>query len=175
VSDDAFLALLGVVAVVAIAAGVAGVVFVNYVIGRNYAAQATALAPILATEEILFSENDVRTRMRWIAPLAVALQWPRVNVRVTSRAIYLVQYRILFGWHMAQPILAMALAPRSLAPEARPHVHEAFLDLPPRADDDAVVLEGKLGRQRFSMRIFVRDPSAFVRALATPRRSAGPT
>ena len=85
------------------------VVLANRAIGSRYDERAALIAPRLAAEGLRFVEDDVRIRAGWVAPLAVGVRWTRADVRVTTRAIYLVQNTRMFGARMGQPILAFAL------------------------------------------------------------------
>jgi hypothetical protein len=140
------------------------VVLVNRAIGSGYDARAQQLAPYWQAEGLRFAEDEVKTRSTWIAPLAVGVRWPNMDVRVTSRAIYLVQSRRMFGMRIGQPILAIPQPGAALDPAIAHLVTLAWLKVPPRWENVGVVLEGGLGAQRFTMRLMLRDPRTFLAA-----------
>lgn len=137
---------------------------INRAIGRSFDRVAEALEPAWRAEGLDFREDDVKTHATWHAPLAVAVRWPTVNVRVTSRGVYLVQSRRMFGLRFGQPIVGLARAGAELDPGVAARVSVATLSGPPRLEADSVVLEGNLGRQRFSWRLYLRDPAGFLSA-----------
>jgi len=141
------------------------VLLLNRAIGRTYDELARSLEPYWQAEGIRFREDGVRTRGTWLAPLAVGVRWTLTDVRVTSRGIYLVQSTRMFGMRMGQPILAIPQPGATLDPNVTGRVKVAWLKTYPRLEDNgAVVLEGGLGLQRFTLRLALRDPAAFLAA-----------
>ncbi len=140
------------------------VTLLNRAIGKAYDDKARALEGILATEGLRFAEDDVSIRTTWIAPLAFAVRWTRANVRVTGRAIYLMQSTRFLGKRMGQPIIALPLRGAVLDPRTVGLVTLGWLETYPRDEDGAVVLRGGLGVQRFTMRLALRDVAGFVRS-----------
>jgi hypothetical protein len=140
------------------------IMLVNRSIGATYDRRAAAIAPYLQAEGMRFSEDGVRMRASWVAPLAVALRWKTVDVRVTSRAIYLVQSTRMFGMRIGQPILAFPLRGAQLDPFVASNVMTGWLGT--IRTDDAAHLTGGLSVQRFTMRLAVRDLAGFAAATA---------
>jgi hypothetical protein len=99
-----------------------------------------------------------------VAPLAVAVRWTRADVRVTSRAIYLLQYTRMFGVRIGQPILAFPLRGAQLDPFVASSVNSGWLES--IRTDDAAHLAGGLSVQRFDLRALVRDVAGFAAATA---------
>lgn len=158
------LACVGVV--VFLAAMLPLVLLVNRAIGSRYDERARAIAPYLQAEGVRFAEDDVRVRSSWVAPLAVAVRWTRADVRVTTRAIYLLQSARMFGVRIGQPILAFPLRGAILEPAVAASVTTGWLSTYPEEADRAITLKGGLGVQRFTMRVQVRDVAGFLAATA---------
>ena len=137
---------------------------VNRAIGSTYDQRAAALAPHLRDEGLQLSEDGVRLRASWVAPLAVAIKWSRADVRVTTRAVYLMQHTRMLGMRIGQPILAFPLRGAQLDPRVTVCVSTGWLDS--IKTGDAVELSGGLGVQRFTMRLEVRDVEGFAKATA---------
>jgi hypothetical protein len=144
--------------------GVGFVVFSNRAISGNFGQKAARLLELAKEEGILFAEDDVASFSRWMAPPAVAIRWPRIDVRVTPVALYLMQHEKMLGFRTNQPTLAMA-PNGGLSTLACALVTPIELDAPPRIEKNAVVLEGRLRNMRFSTRLFVRDAPGLMRAL----------
>lgn len=144
------------------------VVVANRVIGRHYDELAARVMPLVEAEGILAGEDDAGVRGRWIAPLAIGIRWGQAHVRVTSRAFYVFQFRRLpFGaGRMGQPILALVPPGGAVDPRIAGYVRAGVLTAPPRVENAALVLEGTLGVQRFSLRVTVRSFEPFLRAMA---------
>jgi hypothetical protein len=140
------------------------ITLVNRQIGAAYTEKARAIEPILASEGLRFAEDDVAIRGTWMAPLAIGVRWSRADVRVTERAIYLMQHTRMFGQRIGQPIIALPLRGAILDPRVVGSVHLGWLETYPREEGGAVVLRGGLGVQRFTMRLAVRDVAGFVRS-----------
>ena len=156
------LAVAGVVAFLVVMLPV--VALVNRAIGSRYDERVVAIAPYLQAEGLRFAEDDVRARTGWLAPLAVAVRWNRADVRVTSRAIYLLQNTRMFGMRIGQPILAFPLRGAVLDPAVAGAVSAGWLSTYPQGGAEGVMLTGGLGVQRFSMRLSLRDPNGFLAA-----------
>jgi hypothetical protein len=156
VHDVGFLLLVLVVFTLFFSVAIPGVFLFNRALGASFDEKARAVAPILAQEGILFAEDGVRIRGSWVAPLAV-------DVRVTPRAIYLMQYTKNFGSRMGQPILALPLRGAILDPRVAGAVLTGWLETYPREEDGAVILRGGLRAQRFTLRLSVRDVAGFLR------------
>jgi hypothetical protein len=140
------------------------VALVNRAIGRSYEQRAIALAPHLQAEGLRFVEEDVRIRASWAAPLAVAVRWTRADVRVTTRAIYLMQHTRMLGMRIGRPILAFPLRGAVFDPAISSMASVGWLES--IRTDDAAHLAGGLGVQRFTMRLAVRDVTGFANATA---------
>ena len=140
------------------------VALANRAIGSTYDRRAIAIGPYLQAEGIRFAEDDVRLRASWVAPLAVAVRWSRADVRVTSRAIYLMQHTRMFGMRIGKPVLAFPLRGAQLDPFVATSVTAGWLEK--ISTDDAAHLAGGLSVQRFSMRLAVRDVTGFAQATA---------
>lgn len=163
-NDAGFLGLVCVVFGLFFAVALPLVTLVNRAIGKGYDDKARALEGILASEGLRFAEDDVSVRGSWVAPLAVGVKWSRANVRVTERAIYLMQSTRFLGMRMGQPILAFALRGALLDPRAVGLVHTGWLETYPREEGGAVILRGGLGVQRCTLRLAVRDVAGFLRS-----------
>ena len=140
------------------------VILVNRAIGASYDQRAAAILPLLQNEDVRFWEDGVRVRATGSRPLAVAVRWSWADVRVTSRAIYLMQHRRMFGMRIGQPVLAFPLRGAQLDPNIAMNVTAGWLESMSTAD--AAHIAGTLGVQRFSMRLAVRDVAGFARATA---------
>ena len=140
------------------------VALVNRSIGSVYEQRAAALGRYLQNEGVRFAEDDVRVRGSWIAPFAVAIRWSQADVRVTTRAIYLLQHTRMFGMRIGKPILAFPLRGAQLDPYVASIVTLGWLES--IETNDAANIAGTLAVQRFSMRIAVRDVAGFARATA---------
>jgi len=138
------------------------VILVNRAIGASYDQRAAAIAPLLQSEGVRFWEDGVRVRASWVAPLSVGVRWSWADVRVTSRAIYLIQHRRMFGVRIGQPVLAFPLRGAQLDPNVAASVTVGWLSS--IGTDDAAHLAGGLGMRRFSMHLAVRDVAGFARA-----------
>lgn len=164
-SEGAIFFALAIVFVVGFFAVMMPVVFVvNRAIGSAYADKARAIEPLLAAEGLRFAEDDVSIRGTWLAPLAVGVRWSRADVRVTERAIYLMQHARMFGQRIGQPTLALPLRGAVLDPRVTANVTTGWLETYPREEGGAVVLRGGLGVQRFTMRLTLRDVAGFLRS-----------
>ena len=139
-------------------------ILVNRAIGSTHDRRAALIAPYLQAEGVRFSEDGVRVRASWVAPLAVSVRWSFADVRVTSRAIYLVQHTRMFGVRIGKPILAFPLRGAQLDPFIATNVTSAWLEK--ITTDDAAHLAGGLSVARFSMRLAVRDVAGFAQATA---------
>jgi len=162
-SGVAFLGLICVVFSLFFAVALPLVTLLNRALGKAFDDKARAIAPILAGEGLLFVEDDVKTRGTWIAPLAVGVRPMNADVRVTTRAIYLMQHRRMFGSRMGQPILAFPLRGAILDPRVVMNVRVGVLETYPREEGGGVILRGTLGVQRFTLRVAVRDVAGFLR------------
>jgi hypothetical protein len=140
------------------------VFFVNRAIGATYDQRAAGLAPHLHAETVRFAEDDVRIRGTWIAPFGVSVRWSRADVRITTRAIYLLQHARMFGRRIGKPIVAFPIRGAQLDPWVAANVTLGVLESI-RADD-AAHLVGTFVLQRFSMRLAVRDVTGFAQAVA---------
>ncbi len=161
--DVGFIVIVATVIPLFIVTAVPGVYFLNKMMGASFDEKARAIAPILAQEGILFAEDGVRIRGTWIAPLAVGIRWTNADVRVTSRAIYLMQYSKNFWSRMGQPVLALPLRGAILDPRVAGAVLTGWLETYPREEDGAVILRGGLRAQRFTLRLSLRDVAGFLR------------
>ena len=54
--------------------------------------RAKALDALLSAQELRFTEDAVPLRIRSLALLSAQWNWARANVRVTPRAVYLLQF-----------------------------------------------------------------------------------
>jgi hypothetical protein len=142
------------------------VAFANRAIGARHDERARAIAPYLHAEGIRFAEDDVRVRSSWVAPLAFAVQWTRAEVRVTTRAVYLLQSTRMFGMRIAKPILAFPLRGAVLDPAVAASVSVGWLSTYPQESNGAATLTGGLGVQRCTLRVAVRDLRGFLAATA---------
>jgi hypothetical protein len=140
------------------------VVLANRAIGAHYDQKAWAIAPYLDAERVVFAEDGARMRLSAVAVLAVGVQWRTVNVRVTTRAIYLFQSSTAFGARLGQPILAFPLRGADLDPFVAASVVRGWLGTAPAEEGGFVVFSGGIPAQRVSIRLGLRDPRAFVAA-----------
>ena len=154
---------LGVAALGAVAFGVAFVVFGNLAIHRAYSQKAQRLLDIAASEGVLYAEDGVAIRAKWTAPFAVAVRRQFADIRITSTAIYLIQYRRMFGYRMSQPVLAAVRPGAALPAQVSAVVTAVQLNGPPRWEGEVLVLVGRLRRQHFSIRVLSRNFSALAR------------
>jgi len=158
----AFFVLAFVVMAIFFVVAIPGIILFNRMIGASFDEKARAIAPILEQEGIRFAEDGVRIRGTWIAPLAVGVRWTWADVRVTSRAIYLMQYTRNFGIRMGQPIIALPLRGAILDPRVAASVRLGWLETHPRDEDGTIVLKGGLDAQRFTLHLTLRAPAAFA-------------
>lgn len=168
--DPKSLIVFGVVGITllgAIASGVALVVFANRALSAGFGEKAARVRELARQEGVVFVEDGVASFTRWTRAGAAALRWPRVDVLVTPVAVYMMQHEKMLGFRMNQPILAYA-PNGGLSTLMHALVTPLELDGPPRVEKNAVVLEGRMGPQRFSTRLFVRDLEGFMRALGSP-------
>ncbi len=114
------------------------VVNVN-IIGPSFDRKAAALfAHVCRIERVLYEEDDLAMILQSRALSAVGVRYERANLRITDRALYVVQQGRFLGARMGQPILAIALGPMGLDPEIVPLVFIMHVAGQPQLDGRAI-------------------------------------
>ncbi len=136
------------------------------IIGPSYDREAAeVLERTRHTERILFEENDVAMILRSRAALAIGVQFRRANVRITDRALYVVQQGKFLGSRMGQPILAIGLGPMGLDPALGHLVFTMYVAGQPQIEGRAISLPLSSTAQKHTLVLEPRDAASAIGAL----------
>ena len=131
----------------------------NRAIGATFLREAARMKAGLGF--LRYSEDGVKLRVNGVAPLAVSVRWLFADVRVDQSALYVMQWRRMWGSQMGQPNIRITWNPQAQV--------GGFLAAPilerPSIDNGAVVVRVKLRLRELRLRLQARDPRALLDAI----------